>query len=74
MTKFEFDDKFNSVFNSKFEEFSNLEYIQGAFSNYADENNKISYESVAVFALLESIKFNKNFLKTLLTDVLEFDE
>lgn len=74
MTKSEFENKFNELYNSKFKEFSAPEHLKNMLSSYADDDNKVSTESIAAFSFIESVKFNNEFLKTLLLDVLEFDE
>ena len=43
-------------------------------SDYADDNGKIDSSSIAVMAMIESVKMNKDILKSVLLEVLEFDE
>ena len=56
------------------EKYANKHAIETMFLNYADENGKIDSGSLAVMAIMTSLEMNKVVLKTVLSEVLEFDE
>lgn len=74
MTKKEFEQKFNTVYDIAFSKLANAETLKEKLKDFSDENGKISSEDCTVFALIESINFNREILKSVFEEILEFDE
>lgn len=74
MTKDEFGAKFNCVYKNALEKYADTTTLRNALIQYADENNKISSENLAMFALTESVKLNARIMKSVLEDILQFDD
>lgn len=74
MTKKDFVLKLDSAYSEAIKKYANNDVIKNMLSDYADDNGKIDSSSIAVMAMIESVKMNKDILKSVLLEVLEFDE
>lgn len=74
MTKNDFSLLFDSSYKKALEKYANKNAIETMLLNYADENGKIDSGSLSVMAIMTSLEMNKVVLKTVLSEVLEFDE
>lgn len=74
MTQEKFEQKFDAIYNNALKKLANTDVLKEKLKEYTDENGKISTESSTVFAFLESINFNREVLKSVLEEILEFDQ
>jgi len=74
MTKKEFNDKLNNVYQEKADEFFTQSAIDELIKSYTDQNGNITPDKMAAFAFIESVMINKAILKSVLESVLEFDD
>lgn len=74
MTKNDFSLLFDSSYQKALEKYANKNAMETMLLKYADENGKIDSGSLSVMAIMTSLEMNKVVLKTVLSEVLEFDE
>lgn len=74
MTRKEFLQKFNSSYSSTLKKYTSPETLKQNFAAYSENGTTMSNEELAIWAFIESNKFTKEFLQTVLEDVLEFDD
>ena len=75
MTKSEFETKFSSAYKKCYENYAKVAYIKEKLHEYdLNQDGKLSSEEIAAFAFIESTEFNRIVLKSVLEEILEFDE
>lgn len=73
MTQNELKDIINTCYNHQLAIMSNPEYLKDLLKEYADDNNKVSIDDVACFALIEGLNFNRQLLESVLLKVFQVD-
>lgn len=74
MTKSEFDTKFNEKYKEIMLSFANAETLKKHLEKVADENGKITQQALFAESFLLSAEFSKNFIYSVLTDILELHD
>lgn len=74
MTKSEFDVKFNEKYKEALLAYSNDEYLKSQLEKFVDEDRVLTKDALLLGSLMLSAEFTKNFIHSILTDILELPE
>lgn len=75
MTKHALNEILNSAYVDALKQYTDPAKLKEILSSYGDsDTGKISTDELALFVLMESIKINREILKSVLESVLEFDD
>lgn len=74
MTKQEFDDKFTSSYQSVLQSAETKNLIEQTLKSKSVENEKITQEAVMESVFQLSLTLNQRILRSVLSNILEFDD
>lgn len=74
MTKKEFNTKFNELYKNSLMTLANEDELKSRLKKFASESNTISTEDLFSEAILLSLEVSKNFIHSILEEMLEFSE
>jgi hypothetical protein len=74
MTKKEFNTKFNELYKNSLLALADKDELKSRLKKFADESNTISTEELFSEAILLSIEVSKNFIHSILEEILEFSD
>lgn len=74
MTKTELNSKIDASYKNAIEKYANSQGLKDALVKHSDGNGQISTEQLSALVLSESILFSKELVRSILLEVLPFDD